>query len=469
MDKKKTLIIVFSCIGVVLLAVFGLLLGLNWNKITSWFNGARVYTYEEIQAATEDAYNKGVKEREALIKQVEDYKIQVDRLLTKVDSLNVDNSLKDEEISSLEKEIEALKKTITGSTLTETELTEELSYLQNKLNERLKSKWNEGYNKGIADGLLYGVTNVPDNSCVVVFNANIPQNSTSKLVGEMPLKVLSVDKNSLPQNTFTLKGYSFTGWNTAADGSGKAYADLSLVDSSLFVGKNVLGLFAQWSVNSYNCEFVVNAVTYNGLTNISSPVAFNLTANYDEFFNMPSFDINTLSLNHLGSDFDLTLKVNFFKWVNVDTGEEFSINELVRNLTENETVKFVANYDLVGDYTVKNNIVLIENGKNISMTMSYSVLFYNLSVFPQNATRITEINCLTNSSNRQVYFKLSSSNEFSYTDNLNVKYYLDKYNCFRTLQVGGAIGSGPVNLYEEKGTLTIENITYEILIKGVNT
>lgn len=76
MAKKKILIIILSIVGVVLLAVAGLLLGLNRNKITSWFNGARVYTYEEVEAATLAAYNKGLKENEAIIKQIEDLKIE---------------------------------------------------------------------------------------------------------------------------------------------------------------------------------------------------------------------------------------------------------------------------------------------------------------------------------------------------------------------------------------------------------
>ena len=35
----------------------------------------------------------------------------------------------------------------------------------------------------------------------------------------------------LPKNTFTREGYTFTGWNTAADGTGAAYADKAPVRS----------------------------------------------------------------------------------------------------------------------------------------------------------------------------------------------------------------------------------------------
>lgn len=442
MAKKKILIITFSCICVVILAVLGLVLGLNWNKIASWFNGAQVYTYEEIQAATEDAYNKGLKEREALIKQVEDYKSQVDKLLTKVDSVN-------NEFTDYKNSVNDL--------------------LDEERQKGFKNGYNEGYSNGLAEGILYGTNNVPDNSCVVVFNSNIPQGSTSEIIGDMPLTILNSDNNLLPQNTFNLKGYSFTGWNTAADGSGDTYVDLSPLNPSLFDGRNVLGLFAQWSVVSYNCEFLVNSTSYNGLINISSPVEFSITVNYDEIFKMPDFNLETLSINHSCSDFDLNLKVNSFKWVNVATGIEFSINEFVRNLSEGETVKFVANYDLAGEYLVKKEIVLFENGQNVSMTMASGVLFYNLSSLPENASRIAKINCLITSSERYATFNLESANEFVYTDNLDIKYYLDSYNCFRVIQVGAPIGAGPTNLYNENATLTIECVTYDILIKGDKT
>ena len=46
----------------------------------------------------------------------------------------------------------------------------------------------------------------------------------------------------LPKNTFTREGYTFTGWNTAADGTGAAYADKAPVKFS----ENT-ALYAQWT------------------------------------------------------------------------------------------------------------------------------------------------------------------------------------------------------------------------------
>ena len=47
----------------------------------------------------------------------------------------------------------------------------------------------------------------------------------------------------LPRNKFTREGYVFTGWNTAADGSGTSYADRAAI-SAAFNGT----LYAQWQI-----------------------------------------------------------------------------------------------------------------------------------------------------------------------------------------------------------------------------
>src|SRR5690606_40250695 len=48
---------------------------------------------------------------------------------------------------------------------------------------------------------------------------------------------------TLRENTFTKAGYTFTGWNTAADGSGTGYAD----KASITMPAGGLTLYAQWT------------------------------------------------------------------------------------------------------------------------------------------------------------------------------------------------------------------------------
>ena len=65
------------------------------------------------------------------------------------------------------------------------------------------------------------------------------------------------DKTPLTTNAFTLEGYTFKGWNTAADGSGTSYADENDSNLSSIDGETVT-LFAQWQANKYTVKFDSN-------------------------------------------------------------------------------------------------------------------------------------------------------------------------------------------------------------------
>ena len=62
-------------------------------------------------------------------------------------------------------------------------------------------------------------------------------------------------------NAFVRTGYTFTGWNTAADGTGTAYTPADILN--LTAEENVLVLYAQWQINVYAYE-VVYMVRING-------------------------------------------------------------------------------------------------------------------------------------------------------------------------------------------------------------
>ena len=63
------------------------------------------------------------------------------------------------------------------------------------------------------------------------------------------------DNVTIAANAFTRAGYTFTGWNSKADGSGTAYA----AGASLKLPANGITLYAQWKAN-------VAAITYDGNT-----------------------------------------------------------------------------------------------------------------------------------------------------------------------------------------------------------
>ena len=80
---------------------------------------------------------------------------------------------------------------------------------------------------------------------------------------------------TLPANTFTKKNANFTGWNTAADGSGTAYADEGTVTISE-VGK--LTLYAQWEdIPVGSIEFNANGGTGTMSVVEDIPVGTNTT------------------------------------------------------------------------------------------------------------------------------------------------------------------------------------------------
>ena len=68
----------------------------------------------------------------------------------------------------------------------------------------------------------------------VTFNANGGTGTMSTQTANVP--------TALTTNTFTRAGYTFSGWNTAADGSGTAYAD-----GATYSFAADITLYAQWT------------------------------------------------------------------------------------------------------------------------------------------------------------------------------------------------------------------------------
>ena len=60
----------------------------------------------------------------------------------------------------------------------------------------------------------------------------------------------AIAKN-LTTNSFTKTGYTFTGWNTKADGTGTNYSDKQSVNNLTNVNNGTITLFAKWEENTY--------------------------------------------------------------------------------------------------------------------------------------------------------------------------------------------------------------------------
>ena len=84
------------------------------------------------------------------------------------------------------------------------------------------------------------------------------------------------EEKALTANGFTRKGYSFAGWTTNANGSGKFYADKASVENLSSTNGATVTLYAQWTPHTYKVNFDSNGgydVRNNASRKISSTVA----------------------------------------------------------------------------------------------------------------------------------------------------------------------------------------------------
>lgn len=95
------------------------------------------------------------------------------------------------------------------------------------------------------------------NPAHLVYNSNIGSigSETKTVDGVVDQTVKTID------NPFDRPGYTFSGWNTQADGKGKAYdpgADYTLTANDKSTPKNTSVLYAQWMINKVTLKFDPN-------------------------------------------------------------------------------------------------------------------------------------------------------------------------------------------------------------------
>ena len=95
----------------------------------------------------------------------------------------------------------------------------------------------------------------------VAFDANVPNNASTKVSGAMPTIHFNsrVETRQLPPNQFILPGYEFDSWNTKEDGSGERYKNEAIVKDLSYGGKDVT-LYARWKPKSYKITYDPGAV-----------------------------------------------------------------------------------------------------------------------------------------------------------------------------------------------------------------
>lgn len=91
-------------------------------------------------------------------------------------------------------------------------------------------------------------------------NYKIHYDGNKSTSGSMSDTVATYDKEvSLTANAFTRHGYTFTGWNLAADGSGKSFKDKEIVSNLSTTNGAIVTVYAQWKANNYTLTYNVNA------------------------------------------------------------------------------------------------------------------------------------------------------------------------------------------------------------------
>lgn len=107
--------------------------------------------------------------------------------------------------------------------------------------------------KNNSDRLITLYANWEANSYIIKFNGN---GATSGTMTDMSM-TYDVDKN-LTANTYKKTGYTFTGWNTQADGRGTTYKDRQSVINLTATNGGTVTLYAQWEANTYTIRFHPN-------------------------------------------------------------------------------------------------------------------------------------------------------------------------------------------------------------------
>lgn len=155
------------------------------------------------------------------------------------------------------------------------------------------------YTMGTSDATLFAVWNA--NTYIVTFNGNGSDG------GSMANQnyVTGATAN-LTANAFTRTGYTFSGWNTSADGSGTSYAN----SASYTMGTANVTLYAQWVVYVGPClsENFNSGTRPSGWTDSGSGITYG--SNYIDM-SVPTGTVTTVSISNPNSlTFNLSRTTN---------------------------------------------------------------------------------------------------------------------------------------------------------------
>ena len=137
----------------------------------------------------------------------------------------------------------------------------------------------------------------------VTFDPNKPDAASSTISGSMADQTFYYDAyQDLTLNKYQLTGYTFAGWNTAADGSGTAYEDGQNVRN--LTTNSSITLYAQWTLKKYTItidknggsgKLTVNGTTATGVNNVVFTCSYGDTFTLPAYSNVASFTQNNMT------------------------------------------------------------------------------------------------------------------------------------------------------------------------------
>ena len=192
---------------------------------------------------------------------------------------------------------------------------------------------------------------------------------------------------ALTANTFTRTGYTFAGWNTAADGTGTAYADGSQVSNLTAVSGGTVTLYAQWTANTYT----VTVETSGNGTATASPASatmgteITLTATPRSGCHFVRWDVVSGDITIQDNQFtmpagDVTVKAVFARNAAAKTPSQQAIDKIERakdgdvvtidlpkgkTKLDKEVFETLAGRDVTLEISLSNGVTWTVNGQDI--------------------------------------------------------------------------------------------------------
>ena len=170
----------------------------------------------------------------------------------------------------------------------------------------------------------------------------------------------------LNANTFKRTGYTFNGWNNAADGSGTAYADEA---DFTMTEANGVTLYAQWTPNEYTITFKANGGTGSDYTQtVTFGTTVKLKANtftkQDYFFFGWSTSQNSSQRRYSDGDNFTSAGGNITLYAIWQDVVEYIIVPQIKNMTESGTIVVtgeISNRDIAA---IKQALYTLESNNN---------------------------------------------------------------------------------------------------------